>query len=86
MDFSPVSPNSYRYIPVYTEIEGAYEIITGLFQRSYGNWMDDTWGLAHPRGFTIMYDQQEGQRKIDSGMQKFIPGALAAAVVALAIL
>jgi hypothetical protein len=77
---------SHLYVPIWNEITGGCQLINGIFQKTYGQWQEDTFGTGHPRPFAVIALKEKGQRNIEEGCAKLTTSVIVIALIALAYL
>lgn len=78
--------STYYYIPIWNELSGTYQLITGLFQRQCASWQKDQFGQGHPRPLVVKQMNREGKENIAEGIEKLKTSAIVISLIALAYL
>ena len=72
------------YYPIWNEVTGTCQVISGLYHRQVGNFQKDMFGNCHPREFEIKQMRREGKEELEEGLEKLRKTAVIVSVFTLA--
>ena len=78
------NPSSYYYVPIWNELSGSRQLITGLFQKQCASMQKQAFGKCHPRAFAIKQMNREANENIEEGVEKLKTSVIIIGILVLA--